>query len=197
MNVTKQDLSATYRSAMDGVRGYDPPDFGDPPQHPASQPYLYFAISEDDVGDHTMDRGALPAFANRTPSSVIWDMDRALVDLVVSNGGLVASDLIRIDYQLRYCTYGPHLPDQGFVAGINHAAEEGGSSADHVARLDFVPAGGASRIRIENLLTHPSILKVYLRARVRPLFSKPTDPSTWDFLHDPKVIEATWVKTTF
>lgn len=187
--------SATrYLAGVEGIRGYDPPDLGDPPQHPASQAYLFFALNEQDVGDPTVDRGAMPGFASRTPASVIWNLGEGAVDLLVSNGGLVASDLIRIDYQLRYCTLSVHQPAQGFVAGIDHAAEEGGSSADSKARLDFVPARGIARIRIEGLLLHPSICNIYLRARVRPLFSQPTAPETWDFLQDPKVIEATWVR---
>lgn len=155
---------------------------------PASNAYLFFRINSQDLGDPAAKRVDLFEYINRRPVSAIWDIAQKSLRLVVSNGGATASDLIRVDYEVRYCTDRDHLPNQGFTAV--HADEQKGSTASAMDTIDFVPAGASDVVHVPLNDLSPAHVKIYVRARVVGMFTPATKPDTWNFATDPSVVEA-------
>lgn len=159
----------------------------DPIAAPAAWPYLYFMVSGDDDGNPQGKRQNHPNLLGRQPLAASWNLNKPEVLLVVSNNGHVASDLIRVDFQIRYCTYAGHNPHEGFT--IPHANEDQGSTQENNLTLDFVPAHGSITIAIP-LDDIAFCQNLYIRARVCGMFTQKTDPSTWNVLLEPAVVEA-------
>ena len=158
-----------------------------PQDSPASNAYLFFRIGRDDIGDPKAKRADMDEYINRRPVSVIWDIGNKSMRLVVSNGGATASDLIRVDYEVRYCTVPSHSRSEGFTS--LHADEEKGSSTGAMDTLDFVPAGASEAVLVPLKELSPEHVKIYVRARVVGMFTAATKPDTWSFATDPSVVE--------
>lgn len=159
-----------------------------PQNSPASNAYLFFRINQDDVGDPKAKRVDMDEFINRRPLSVVWDVVNKSMRLVVSNGGATASDLIRVDYEVRYCTVPSHSRSDGFTS--LHAGEQKGSTTGAMDTLDFVPAGSSEVVRVPLKDLSAEHVKIYVRARVVGMFTAATKSDTWNFATDPSVIEA-------
>lgn len=159
-----------------------------PGSSPASNAYLYFRINQQDVGDPKANRASMAEYINRRPMSAIWNIEQKTLQLVVSNGGATASDLIRVDYEVRYCTDPSHQANQGF--STVHANEQQGSTSSAMDTLDFVPAGDVAFVRVPLKALSALHSRIYVRARVVGMFAPATKPETWNFATDPAVIEA-------
>ncbi len=159
----------------------------DPGNHPASQPYLYFPIIPSDDGNPHAARTAMPGFAGRKPVSVEWKLAQNTAALHIHNGGSTASDLIRVDYEIVYCTLASHQPDQGFA--VNHAGESQGSTSEDLLTTDYVLPGRSVILNVK-LSPFLGVKNIYIRARVSTLFSPRVDKANWNWATDPKVVEA-------
>lgn len=166
-------------------------DAGDPVNDPLANPFLMLAVTEYDDGNRPVDWTS--EYKERKPSSVRWTPNE--IHLTISNVGQVASDIIRVDYQLVYCTYAGHKADEGFTQ--SHAQDINGSSRSKFQYLSYVSAGG-SLIYVVPYSTEQyeqpgwqMLRRIYFRARVTTLWAPYKEPATWDFKNDPAVVEAT------
>lgn len=162
-----------------------------PHRNPLSDPFLFIPLFEGDNGDPRR-RENMPGIANRDPFGV--RCHEGQITLTVGNSGLVASDLIRIDYEIRLCSNRDHGRADGFL--VDHAEDLRGTTVSDIGRIDFVPAG-ASRtltIVIPDLASGEGwpdwLVNVYFRARVSCLFSSTLPVNQWNFVMDPAVTEA-------
>lgn len=168
----------------------------DPASDKRSFPYLLFALAESDNGE-LHDRSNQPEYLARQPWCVKWADDH--LDLIITNLGEVASDLVQLMYQFRICVNSSHKPDEGFVH--EHAGETEGSLMESGSHLDFVPAmqgfnPGIKVVPIKLPDLPPNIANLYFRAKVVTLWNKPSPPATWSFASDRTVVEATKVYPT-
>ncbi|RYG89262.1 MAG: hypothetical protein EON59_01665 [Alphaproteobacteria bacterium] len=164
-----------------------------PHRDPRSSPFLFIPLFENDRGDPAL-RVDHPNIAGRTPLGVKWEPGKVL--FTIANSGLVASDLIRVDYEIRLCTFPGHGPADGFV--VDHAGEAMGSTKADVGRIDFVPAGASRPLPPITVVATEAggawpdwLANIYVRARVSSLFSPDVPVTRWDFAVDPAVTEAT------
>ena len=162
----------------------------DPTRDPIANPFLVLQVTDDDRGETSDFRQLLPNFVNRTPSCVKWEDDG--VTLSVSNLGLVASDLIKIEHQFVYCTFAGHGVAQGF--SLNHAVEIDGNSKDSHFFLQFVPALSVIHVKILYPLEPTNVVSLrnlYFRARVSTLWNPIVEIADWDFRSEVNVVEST------
>jgi len=152
------------------------------------EPFIYFQIAPNDDG-RLPGRTGTPEFIQRTPSCVRWSPNLDSVTITVTNAGYTASDLVVVDYQIIFCIFAPHGPQDGFT--VSHAGEVADNQFDKVVNAAVVPALGATELHID--LTEYSfgnLVNIYLRARVSTFASEDLPYDQWDFAHDITVTEA-------
>lgn len=158
----------------------------------AGQPFLYFRLDPTDLGERAGRAGKQP-FINRNPMCVIWS-DQHLT-LTVRNGGAIASDLFKIEYQFRPCVDPGHTVTEGFAHP--HAAEPLPINTFEVGQFfPFIAPGEEMAIHVpfpSDMLPAgaPPLANLYFRARVTPLLAPSLPPDEWAFSLDPSVVEAT------
>lgn len=163
-----------------------------PSEDKKASPYLLFLLDKFDTGEQN-DRVSKPEYETRNPLCVQWSAN--YLDLTITNLGQVASDLVQLDYQFRYCIDPAHKVNEGFVHP--HAGEVANNTVQSGSFLDFVPAytghrPGSVTVRLsfpDNL--PPNLVNLYFRAKVSTLWSKPSVPDKWNFEIDHTVVEAT------
>jgi len=148
--------------------------------------YVFIPLFDGDVGKATL-RGGRAEFVDRTPKGVA--LSPSQVRVTVSNSGVVASDLITLDWRVRFCTYSGHLPTEGFT--VDHAGEAG-SVADDFTRLEFLEGGRSFDFVIDLPAPPPGLANVYFQARVSTIWSEKVSPDEWAsrFETDPQITEA-------
>lgn len=154
--------------------------------------FLYIPLFDGDPGDPQYREGR-PELANRTPAGVRWDGNS--ITLTVANGGDIASDLIRVDFEFRLCSLAAHGPADGFT--VNHAGEQHGSTRNDVTQIGYVPP--RSSVQIDLVVpyldrdTFPPawLTNIYFRARVCSIMTAPSPTDLWSYADDPAVTEAT------
>ena len=165
--------------------------FEDSARNPIANSFLIFQIDKYIFGSYDVTyREQLHDFVHRTPFSVDWQSNG--VQIKITNTGLVASDLIKIEHQFIYCTYSNHQVDQGF--SLNHAAEFDSNSRDSRTFLQFVPAGGEISVDVAYPIAPSSIANLknlYFRARVSTLWEPIVAMNNWSFRNEKNVIEST------
>lgn len=160
----------------------------DPTKDPLSSPFLILELTKLDQGDLS-DRHKKPEYLRRKPHCVVWNPGS--VSLTITNLGKVASDLVKIEYELIFCTANQHGPTDGF--NIQHAGEISGSTKDDNSFLDFVPPQGKRMLTIAIEPNSTRIINLYFRARVSTLWSGKKPSTEWDILKDAAVTEA-WIR---
>ncbi|MFN9358507.1 MAG: hypothetical protein ACK58T_35300 [Phycisphaerae bacterium] len=169
----------------------------DPKEGPPVGPFVYLQMSDQDLfhpplppGGHAVRSANSIEYASRKPRCVRPN-GRVSVTISISNAGRTASDLVWLDYKIIFCTYLPHLPQQGFDR--QHAENMAASEIDKAATINFVPAGKTipHEIVLPANLNH-EVCNIYLRARVSTIWTPRTDSLTWDPLSDFAVTEAHW-----
>lgn len=157
----------------------------DPSRDPLSSPFLILALFDADYGTVT-GRENRPEFTNRTPSCVNWSADA--VHLTVTNLGKVASDLVKIEYEIIFCT----LQQHGLADAFNtqHAEELHGSTRDDKSFIHYVPPSGKWTIKIPLRIPAVTVYNIYFRARVSTLWSGQKPIKDWNFASDPAITEA-------
>jgi hypothetical protein len=161
----------------------------DPSRDPKASPYLLLPLTVDDDGK-TGSRIQKPEYINLVPYCVSWQ--DSSVFLTIKNIGQVASDLIKVEYQLVFCVDRGHGVAEGFTR--SHAGEIAGNTRDDQRLINFVPAAGSINISLPiPVLAAPfgGFANLYFRARVSTLWSRPKPTSDWDFATDVSVVEAT------
>ena len=149
--------------------------------------HVFIPLFSGDIGrGHS--RSGRPEFVNRKPVGVVG-LNASGAKVIVSNSGILASDVITLDWRVRFCTFGGHLPHEGFTH--DHAGEAQSLKSDF-ARLDFLDAGKSHSFDIQ-FPEHPENLEnVYFQARVYTLWSPNMAPDEWThrFETDPQITEA-------
>lgn len=152
------------------------------------EPFIFFQLAPDDNGS-TYGRTSRPEYIARTPSCVRWAPDLKSVTIVVSNAGYTASDLVVVDYQIIFCVFDRHGPQDGFT--VSHAGEVDDNQFNKVINAAVVPALGSTELEIDlSQYSVRNLKNIYLRARVSTLFSEDLPYSQWDFAGDRTVTEA-------
>lgn len=149
--------------------------------------FLLLKLTELDTGRIDDGRKDVPAFRNRTPWC-IRDMTRDGLILVVDNLGPLASDLVYIDYQVRYCTVDRHGPSDGFVR--EHAEDEIPDEMDRFLTASTVPAQDFLAFQIPFRNVRDGVRNIYFRAKVTSLMERRLPPWEWNFVEDRMVTEA-------
>lgn len=148
--------------------------------------FLLFKLTELDMGS-TFGRTSSPNFVNRTPHCVT-NFTRDGLLLAVTNLGTLASDLVYIDYQVRYCTLAMHGPADGFM--VDHAEDEIPDEADKYLTVSSVPARDTLYYPISFDNVRGGIRNIYFRARVTSLWEEKLPPEQWNFAGDRMITEA-------
>lgn len=148
--------------------------------------FVYIPLFPGDVGKAHL-RGARPEFIDRKPDGVKLAIDRA--EVIVRNSGIVASDVVTLDWRVRFCTLKSHKPNEGFT--VDHAGE-GLSPVGDLTRLDFIEGGGFHKFKIRFPEPPAHLKNVYFQARVYTLWSGniPVDKWAADFEWDAQITEA-------
>lgn len=160
----------------------------DPTKDPLSSAFLILELTELDQGDLS-GRDKKSEYLQRKPHCVEWSADS--LSLTITNLGKVASDLVKIEYELVFCTANQHGPNDGF--NTQHAGEISSSTKDDNSFLDFIPARGKQTLTFPIELPSTQIINLYFRARVSTLWSGRKPPNEWDILTDAAVTEA-WTR---
>lgn len=148
--------------------------------------FLLFRLSDLDMG-HAAGRTSSPNFLKRTPHC-ITEFTRDGLLLTVTNLGTLASDLVYIDYQLRYCTLDRHGPADGFT--VAHAEDHIPDEVDKYLTVSSVPARDVLSYPIPFDNVRGSIRNIYFRARITSLWEERLPPEQWNFATDRMVTEA-------
>lgn len=152
------------------------------------EPFVFFQLALDDNGS-TYGRTRRPEFISRTPWCVRWAHDLSSVKIIVSNAGYTASDLVVVDYQIIFCVFKDHGPQDGFT--VTHAGETADNQFEKVISAAVVPALGTTEMEIDlSEYSVSNLVNIYLRARVSTLFSEDLPYDQWDFASDITVTEA-------
>lgn len=154
-------------------------------EKPIPEPFLIFQMFDHDIGDYS-ERRDCNEHRLRRPVSVNYSYD-GFLGLRLSNLGAIASNLVRVDYQLRLCTWKNHRPDEGF--STDHAAEHTSTISESVKTVSFVPALGFTEIRLPLPDLHPEVINLYFRARACPFDKASKPPEDWDPIFDPLVVD--------
>jgi hypothetical protein len=168
---------STYIGEDITIGGGEGPDKG--------SPFVFFKLYETDVG-HIAGRTVQKNFQIRTPSCV--DMSLTEVVLLISNSGLVISDLVVLEYQFVYCVDAKHGPTDGFT--ISHAGEAIRKPFEDYFSLDVVPAGGSVTKHIPVPTWTGKLANLYFRVRASTIWSPKVPMDKWDFANEPSVTEA-------
>lgn len=149
--------------------------------------HVYIPLYEADTG-RTYGRSHRSEFLNRTPVGVSLTKERAVVTVV--NSGPVASDLITLEWRVRFCTFDPHLPTEGFT--IAHAKEVVSDPFGDYFNIEFLEGGESKSFGIEFPEYPSDLANVYFQARVSTLWTGAVKPDLWAgiFATDPGVTEA-------
>lgn len=153
-------------------------------------PYIFLPLYDGDRGSRNeVDRINRTEFINRRPFCAS-DFSVEGITLLISNSGLVPSDLIMIDYQVVYCTAPQHQATDGFT--ISHAFDQPRDPLDSYQTIDFVPPNGSisKRIKFVDLSFPIPLANVYFRAKVSTVWHPITPIDEWNFAKDVTVIEA-------
>lgn len=152
------------------------------------EPFIFFQLAPDDTGS-LAGRTSRPEFVGRQPWCVRWSPGLESVTISVTNAGMTASDLVVVDYQIIFCVYPPHGPQDGFT--VSHAGEVADNQFDKVINAAVVPALGSADLVIDlTEYTFAGLANIYLRARVSTFTSEDLPYDRWDFAKDICVIEA-------
>lgn len=161
----------------------------DPTGSPALAPFLMIPLKGVN-SDWQLDRPAAEEFRTRKPDGVSWVSPNE-VHVRVVNLGRVASDLVWLDWQVRFCVDPTHTPEVGFT--FDHAGEQRPDEIQSIVRVTNVSAGAIYTFIVTwqapDQLAIP-VRNVYFRARISGLWSRRKPPSEWDFAHDQAVTEA-------
>ncbi len=173
----------------DGATSESPIEIG-PIEELPTDPQLLFKIFAGDVGN-SQERVASVEYRDRRPVCVAWDQSfpPRWLDLTISNIGDIASDLVKVDYQLVYCVAKNHGLAEGFVQ--NHAGEVSGSTSDDYEMISFVQGRDNLTLRIDFGAPSDFIVNLYFRARLSTIWTTPLPKADWDFASDWRVVEAT------
>lgn len=148
--------------------------------------FLLFKLIEFDRGDKS-GRTSSTNFLQRTPHCV-RDFSREGLVLAITNLGTLASDLIYVDYQIRYCTVAEHGPADGFM--LDHAEDMIPDEMDKYLTISSVPAQDTLYYPISFDNIRGGIRNIYFRARVTSLWEEKIPPEEWNFAEDRMVTEA-------
>lgn len=181
--------------AQQNVEPSDPPVTNLDPdfpwdQTPIANPFLILKLHQSDRGNRiSQPINNHPNFLGRSPYCVDWSkIGENVLTLTISNLGLVASDLIKVNYQFVYCIESTHRIDEGFIH--NHFDEVTDRPSGFQLFSFLAPKADLKySIPISNL--SPLIRNLYFRARVSTLWEKPIKPADWNVLTDKAVVEST------
>jgi hypothetical protein len=180
---------------QNNLEGNDPPVTILDPEIPLDEstianPFLVLKLDASDRGNRfhkPIDNN--PNFLHRTPYCVDWSrIGENIVTLKISNLGLVASDLIKVNYQFVFCVVPGHGVDVGFIHP--HSGEET-DSQDGFRLFSHLAAKSDLNYEVAITKSLQSVKNLYFRARVSTFWEKPVKPEDWDVLTDKAVIEST------
>lgn len=148
--------------------------------------FVFIPLFHGDVGK-SHSRGQRTEFTDRKPAGVNLQIEGASV--TVRNSGVVASDVITLDWRVRFCTFEDHKPHEGFT--VDHAGE-GQSPIENFDRLQFLEGGGHFTFEIQFPEPPAGLRNIYFQARVHTLWSGAVPVDDWAsrFETDPQITEA-------
>lgn len=161
---------------------------------PIANPFLILKLHAHDEGNrlrYPIDNH--PDFLHRTPHCVDWTkIEDDIVTLKISNLGIVASDLIKVNYQFVFCTDPSHGRDEGFIR--DHSNEQTGCP-DGFKLFSFLAPESELPYPIPitipiKILKESKVKNLYFRARVSTFWEKSMEPI--NVLKDKAVVESTY-----
>jgi hypothetical protein len=148
-------------------------------------PWIFLPLYNYDVGD-PRNRTIPPEYSNRQPACAS-QFTRDGITITIQNSGVVISDPVILQYQLRYCVETTHGVATGFATA--HAGEAASKLEEAYLTLDVVPPGQSILKKLFFPAWPGYLANLYFRARVSTIWSPPLPPDNWDFANDPKVAE--------
>jgi len=164
-------------------------------ENPIGCPHIYLPLYVGDKGvADIVDRQSRNEYIIKKPFAV-QDFTPTGLSLIVTNSGLVPSDLIMIEYQVVYCTSNGHGILDGFIVGQTttiHAGEQISNEVEEYQTIDFIPHNDSKKkaINFAPIEYIDSVYNIYFRAKVSTVWHKNIPMKDWNFANDVTVVEA-------